>query len=265
MIFDTHAHYDDKRFDNDRDDLLSERLCLSGIGKIMNVAADSVSVDHTDKLSLEYPNVYGSLGLHPSEIKALSEDMLCHIKELVKKNRKIRAVGEIGLDYHYDDHDAEMQKRCFVRQIRLAGELGLPIVVHSRDAACDTLEIIREHYTGREDRINGVIHCFSYSSEEAQKYIDLGFVIGVGGVVTYKNGRKLKEVVKAIPLEKIVVETDCPYLAPEPFRGQRNSSEYLRYIIDAIADIKGVSGEEVENITYDTAMRLYGLTENEIR
>lgn len=260
MIFDTHAHYDDRRFDADRDELLSERLGLSGIDKIMNVAADSVSVDDTDKLSLKYPNVYGTLGLHPSEIKDLSEDMVFHIKELVAKNRKIRAVGEIGLDYHYDDHDVEMQKRCFVRQIRLAGELGLPVVVHSRDASRDTMEIIREHYTGREDRINGVIHCFSYSAEEAKKYIDLGFVIGVGGVVTYKNGRKLKEVVKAIPLEKIVVETDCPYLAPEPFRGQRNSSEYLRYVIDAIAAIKGKTKEDVEKTTYDTAMRLYGLT-----
>ena len=260
MIFETHAHYDDKRFDKDRDELLSETLMDSGVERIMNVAADALSVDDSNELSLKYPNVYAALGLHPSEVRDLTDEMLAYIRELVKNNRKIRAIGEIGLDYHYEDFDAAGQKRCFVRQIELAKELRLPIIVHSRDAARDTMEIIREHYPEDESGLNGVIHCFSYSAEDALKYIQRGFVIGVGGVVTYKNGRKLKEVVKSIPLKKIVVETDCPYLSPEPHRGERNSSLNLPYIIQAIAEIKGVSKEEAESVTYDTAGRLYGIT-----
>ena len=258
MIFETHAHYDDIRFDADRDELLSEKLGASGIEKIMNVAADARSVDDANKLSLMYPNVYAALGLHPSDIRDLTKDMILHIKELTKENKKIRAIGEIGLDYHYDTEDHDEQKKCFMRQIELAKELGLPVIVHSRDAAQDTMDIVSRYYT-KKDGINGVIHCFSYSAEEALKYIDLGFVIGVGGVVTYKNGRKLKEVVKEIPLDRIVVETDCPYLAPEPHRGERNSSLNLPFVLEAIAGIKGVTKEEAERITYETALELYGM------
>ncbi len=259
MIFETHAHYDDSRYDIDRQELLSKELKKSGIDKIMNVASDIPSIDATYRLSLDYPDVYGALGLHPSEIKDLSDEVISYIKELTSKNKKIRAVGEIGLDYHYEGYDIEEQKRGFVRQIDLAEELDLPIIVHSRDAAFDTFSIIQNRYSDKRYRLNGVIHCFSYSKEEAMKYTELGFLIGVGGVVTYKNGKKLKEVVNEIPLEKIILETDCPYLSPEPLRGERNSSLNLKYIVTSVARIKGVSEEEVERITYNTAIRLYGI------
>lgn len=260
MIFDTHAHYDDKRFDNDRDELLRYRLGEAGIGRIVNVSSDLSSLDASNDLSLNYSNVYAALGLHPSEIKDFSYEICLRIIEMAEKNDKVRAIGEIGLDYHYGTDDIAWQKTCFGEQIKTAEKLNLPIVVHSRDAARDTLDVIREYYTGRKGRINGVIHCFSYSYEEALRYIDLGFLIGVGGVVTYKNGRKLKEVVYNIPLEKIVVETDCPYLSPEPHRGKRNSSLYIPYILQTIADIKGVTEEEVERITYNTACTLFGVS-----
>ncbi len=260
MIFETHAHYDDGKFTADRDALLSSELIETGVDKIMNVAADMGSVDTTNALSLKYSNVYAALGVHPSDIKELTEADMYHIKKLALENKKVRAIGEIGFDYHYEDYDKSEQERWFVRQIELAKELELPIIVHSRDAAADTIRVIREHYTGRESNVNGVIHCFSYSAEEALKYIDLGFVIGVGGVVTYKNGKKLKDVVTAIPLNKIVLETDCPYLSPEPHRGERNSSLNLPYVVQAIAELKNVSKEEVEKITYDNALRLYGLS-----
>ncbi len=258
MIFETHAHYDDSRFDADRRELLSSRLPAAGVDKVMNVASDFASLKTTNELTGEYRNVYGALGLHPSEIRDMSEDTVDVIKRLVINNPKIRAIGEIGLDYHYEGYDVNEQSAAFIRQIDLAKELELPVIVHSRDAASDTMRIINERYTGKEERINGVIHCFSYSAEEARKYIRLGFVIGVGGVVTYKNGRKLKETVKDIPLDRMVLETDCPYLSPEPFRGERNSSVNLKYVIKAVAEIKDISEEEVEKVTYDTALRLYG-------
>ncbi|MBR1522986.1 MAG: TatD family hydrolase [Lachnospiraceae bacterium] len=259
MIFETHAHYDDDRFAGDKDELLSAGLKAVGVDKVMNVAADIGSVETTNELSLKYDNVYAALGIHPSEVKGLEEKDMVHIKALAEKNKKVRAIGEIGFDYHYEDHDRDKQEKWFVRQIELAKELSLPIIVHSRDAAADTMRVIKAYYTGNEPGINGVIHCFSYSAEEALKYIKLGFMIGVGGVVTYKNGKKLKEVVEKIPLDSIVLETDSPYLAPEPHRGERNSSLNLPYIVSAIAAIKGISDEETERITYDNAMRLYAL------
>lgn len=259
-IFDTHAHYNDPRFDPDRDDLLSSKLKEAGIVKVMNVSDDMLSVDVIDRMSKTYPDVYASLGVHPSEINGLSEEDMDHIRTLAKSNDKVRAIGEIGLDYHYDGHDRSAQKEWFIRQIRLAKELDLPIIVHSRDAAEDTMDIIREHYSECTSRVNGVIHCFAYSAEEAKKYIRLGFYIGIGGVVTYKNGRKLKEAVAALPLDRIVTETDCPYLAPEPHRGERNSSLFLPFVIRAISGITGETIQEVERVTYDNAMKLYGLS-----
>ena len=255
MIFETHAHYDDERFSSDRDELLGSRLCSAGVDKIMNVAADITSVETTNELSLKYDNVYAALGIHPSDTEGLDEADIEHIKELAESNKKVRAVGETGLDYHYDGYDRSEQEKWFVRQIELAKELSLPIIVHSRDAAADTMRVIKEYYTGSGSKTNGVIHCFSYSAEEALKYTELGFMIGVGGVVTYKNGRKLKEVAEKVPIESIVLETDSPYLAPEPHRGERNSSANLPYIVRAVADIKGLSTEETERVTYDNAMR----------
>ena len=259
-IFETHAHYDDDRFSGDRGELLTEGLKKAGIAKIMNVAADMASVDTTNALSLKHDNVYAALGVHPSETDGITEADIQHIRTLALKNKKVRAIGEIGFDYHYEKYDKDNQERWFTRQIELARELSLPVIVHSRDAAEDTLRVISAHYTGKEDRVNGVIHCFSYSKEEALKYISLGFFIGVGGVVTYNNAKKLKEVVHAIPLDRIVLETDSPYLPPEPHRGERNSSKNLPLVAAAIAELKGVTEDEVRRVTYDNAMRLYGLS-----
>ena len=185
---------------------------------------------------------------------SLNEERFQQMEELCKQE-KVVAVGEIGLDYYWDNESHDVQKEWFIRQLDLARELDLPVLIHSREAAADTMEIMKEHGQG----LRGVIHCYSYSKEQAKEYVKMGYYIGVGGVVTFKNSRVLKEVVKAIPLEHIVVETDCPYLAPTPHRGKRNSSVYLPLVIEEIAKLKGITAEEVENATYENAQRLYGL------
>lgn len=259
MIFDTHTHYDDEAFDPDRELLLGEKLSEGGIKKIVNVSADTGSVDTTNEMSLRYENVYAALGIHPSETEDLTENDMEHIKKLASENKKVRAIGEIGFDYHYDSPGRECQEKWFVRQLELAGELELPVIIHSRDAAADTMRVIKDHYPETEDKINGVIHCYSYAAQDAKEYIRRGFFIGVGGVITFKNARKLRETVEAAGLEGIVLETDCPYLAPVPFRGERNNSLYLPYVVQSIADITGTDRETVESTTYDNAMRLFGL------
>ncbi len=195
--------------------------------------------------------MYAAIGVHPSDCGDLTENDIEWLKDL-SSDEKVVAIGEIGLDYHYDEPDREIQKKWFIRQLELAGDTSLPIVVHSRDAAQDTYEIIKD-FRG----LRGVIHCFSYSAELAREYVKMGYYIGVGGVVTFKNGRKLHEVVKEIPLESIVVETDAPYLSPEPYRGRRNSSAFIPYIIERIADLKNVSYETVERVVYENAADLY--------
>ena len=169
-------------------------------------------------------------------------------------DEKIVAIGEIGLDYHYDEPEREVQKKWFARQLDLAYELDMPIIIHSRDAAADTLDIMKEHHG---DELNGVIHCFSYSPEMAQIYLDMGYYLGIGGVVTFKNSKKLKEVVKMTPLERIVLETDCPYLTPEPHRGKRNDSSYLKYVVECISKLKGISAEKIIKTTCENAVKMY--------
>ncbi|MCR5746466.1 MAG: TatD family hydrolase [Lachnospiraceae bacterium] len=259
MIFDTHAHYDDDRFIFDRELLLGGELEAGGIGKVMNVAADIDSLDSTNDLSLRYNNVYAALGIHPSELKGMDERVMDHIRRLAKSNKKVKAIGEIGFDYHDEEYDRNEQEKWFIRQIKLADELMLPIIVHSRGAAADTMRVIKDQYKGREDQINGVVHCYSYSAEDAKEYVRSGFMIGVGGVVTFKNGKKLKEVVSCIPLKSIVLETDAPYLAPEPYRGDRNTSLNLKYVVECVSEIKGISVKEAEDTTFENAMRLYRL------
>lgn len=252
MIFETHAHYDDKAFDEDRE-LLIGQLQKAGIGCVVNIGASLESCKTTIKLMEKYDFFYGALGVHPSETAELNEDNFawlfrqCELKKCV-------AVGEIGLDYYWDEPERELQKKWFRRQLCMAKELGLPVVIHSRDAAQDTIEIMREE---QADKIGGVVHCFSYTKETAQIFLDMGFYIGVGGVITFKNGKKLREAVEKIPLERIVLETDSPYLSPEPNRGKRNSSLNLPYVAEQIAAIKGVSVKEVENVTYENALKLY--------
>ena len=255
MIFDTHAHYDDKAFDDDRDSLLSG-LRDNGIGYVVNVTASMKDISTTIDLAHRYDHIYASVGVHPSEVGNLTEEDMDIIKER-SSDKKVVAIGEIGLDYHYpDDPSADIQKKWFSRQIELAKEVGLPLIIHSRDAAKDTFDIMKEN---NAEEAGGVIHCYSYSPEMAKEYVKLGYYIGVGGVVTFKNSRKLKETVEAIPIERILLETDCPYLAPSPHRGERNSSLYIPYIIEEIAALKGISKTEVEEITFENAKRLYGV------
>ncbi|MCI9502127.1 MAG: TatD family hydrolase [Hungatella sp.] len=254
MIFDTHAHYDDEAFDEDRDQLLSS-FPTNGIQAVVNIGASIQTTKSTLELTRRYAFVYGAVGVHPNETGELNDHLLDWLKDMARQP-KVVAVGEIGLDYYWDEPDREIQKHWFVRQLRLAREVGLPVVIHSRDAAKDTLDIMKEQRAGD---MGGVIHCFSYGVELAREYLSMGFYIGVGGVLTFKNAKKLKEVVEYMPMERLVLETDCPYLAPVPFRGKRNSSLNLPYVVQAVSQIKRIPEEEVIRITNENAKKLYGL------
>lgn len=255
MIFDTHAHYDDEAFDGDREQLL-ESMPKSGIGRIVNVGASMRGARDTYRLMQNYDFVYGAIGIHPDHAGEMNEEALKELRAMAQHEKAV-AVGEIGLDYYWDKESHEIQKEWFIRQMELALEVEKPIVVHSRDAAKDTFDCIKEFHAGKSGFRGGVIHCYSGSVEMAREYLKMGYYIGIGGVVTFKNARVLKEVVADVPLQRIVVETDCPYLAPVPFRGKRNSSLNLPYVIEEIAKIKGTTLEEVECVTYENACRLY--------
>lgn len=253
MIFDSHAHYDSSQFDEDRHELLSS-MQENGVGTIVNSGADWDSVTEVVELAKQYSFIYAAVGLHPDEVGDLNEERFAYMKSQCQKE-KVVAVGEIGLDYYWDNEEHDVQKKWFIRQLELARELDLPVIIHSRDAAEDTLKIVKEYGQG----LRGVIHCFSYSKELAREYVKMGFHIGVGGVVTFNNGKKLKEIVEEIPLERILLETDCPYLAPVPFRGKRNSSLYIPYIVEEIANIKGIPYEEVVAQTEQNGKMLFGI------
>lgn len=254
MIFDTHAHYDDEAFDGDRDELLRS-LAEHGIGTVVNISANLASIGKTLALTVKYPWMYGSVGIHPSDTGELNEETY-QMVERAAREPKVVAIGEIGVDYHWDEPGRDVQKFWFERQLELAREVRLPVLIHSRDAAQDTLDLMKAH---RCQEIGGVIHCFSYGVEMAREYLDMGFYLGIGGVLTYKNGKKLKEVAAFAPLERMVLETDCPYLSPSPFRGKRNSSLNLPYVVEALAQIKGVTEEEVIRVTEQNARALYRL------
>ncbi|MCR5835837.1 MAG: TatD family hydrolase [Lachnospiraceae bacterium] len=256
MIIDTHAHYDDEKFDTDRDEILNS-LYEGGIEKIVNIGANLNSCEKTLELVEKYPFVYGALGVHPSDIAELNEEAFLWLEESLD-HEKIVAVGEIGLDYYWckDKEEQKKQREWFVRQMNLAREKKLPIVVHSRDAAKDTLDIVKAE---KAREIGGIIHCFSYSKEIAKEYLDMDFYLGIGGVITFKNAKKTVEVVEYAPIEKIVLETDCPYLAPVPYRAKRNSSLYLPYVVEKIADIKKMTPQEVIDITRENALKVYGI------
>ena len=254
MIFDTHAHYDDKAYEEDLDSVIKEAEA-AGVRKIVNVAASMRSCKTTLELTRNYSNVYGAIGVHPSDTGELIPEDINTLEEYCRMD-KVLAVGEIGLDYYWDEPERLIQKRWFEEQLELARKVNLPVIIHSRDAAADTLDIMKEH---NSQDIGGVIHCFSYGVEMAREYLNMGFYLGVGGVITFKNGRKLKEVVEYAPLDRIVTETDCPYLAPVPYRGKRNSSANIPLIIEEIASVKGISIEEVMKVTWENAHRLYRL------
>lgn len=251
-IFDTHAHYDDEAFEEDRESLLGE-LPERGIAKVVNVGASLASCETTIELMEKYDYIYGAIGVHPNETAELNEENFGWMRGQCKR-KKCVAVGEIGLDYYWDEPERSIQKEWFVRQLDLARELAKPVIIHSRDAAKDTVDIM---IAERASEIGGVIHCFSYTKETAKIFLDMGFYIGIGGVLTFKNAKKLKEAAEYIPLDRIVLETDCPYLAPEPNRGKRNSSLNLPYVIAALADIKGVDAETVRQTVWKNAHELY--------
>ena len=239
-IFDTHSHYDDEAFNEDREEILVQ-ISEEGVVGILNCACSKASLETTNKLTLDYNFIYGALGIHPSDANDYDENVKSRIIELVKSNKKIIAIGEIGLDYYWDENpDKEVQKRVFREQMSLAEELGLPVVIHDRDAHKDTLEIMKEF-----PNVRGTVHCFSGSVEFARECVKLGYYIGITGVVTFKNAKKICDVVREIPLERLLVETDCPYMAPHPNRGKRNKSDYIGYIIEKIAEIKEISSKEV--------------------
>lgn len=252
MIIDTHAHYDDKVFEEDREEVLND-LAAYGVRRVINSGSSLKACRQTIELMEQYSFVYGSLGIHPSDTAELTEE---DMDWLARQSRleKCVAIGEIGLDYYWDEPRRELQKEWFVRQLRLAREVGLPVVIHSREAAQDTITLMQEE---RAEEIGGVIHCYSYSRESARIFLDMGFYFGIGGVVTFTNGRKLKEVVEYLPMDRILLETDSPYLSPVPRRGKRNDSRNLPFVVEEIARIKGISGEEVERITTENALRLY--------
>lgn len=254
MIFDTHAHYDDAAFDEDRDELLGS-LPAQGISNVVNVGASLSSCRQTLELIRQYDFMYGAVGVHPSETAELDEESFAWLTQAVKE-KKVAAVGEIGLDYYWKEPEHEIQKKWFARQLGLAREAGLPVIIHSRDAAQDTYDIMKEQ---RAEEMGGVVHCYSYSLEMAKRFEELGFYFGIGGVLTFQNAKRLKEVVEYLPLERLVLETDCPYLSPVPNRGKRNSSLNLKYVAEKIAEIKNISYDRVIEETEGNARKLYRL------
>lgn len=253
-IFDTHAHYDDEAFDEDRDALLAE-LPENGIARVVNVGASLASCGRTIELMNRYDYIYGAIGVHPSETAELNDEAFEWLRQQCQLEKCV-AVGEIGLDYYWDEPDRELQKEWFRRQLNLARELAKPVIIHSRDAAKDTVDLMTEEHA---EEIDGVIHCYSYTKETAEVFLKMGFYFGIGGVLTFKNAKKLKEAVAYIPLDRIVLETDCPYLAPEPNRGKRNSSLNIPYVVKALAEIKGVEEEAVRKAAWENAHKLYRL------
>lgn len=254
MIFETHAHYDDEKFDGDREELIAE-LREAGIGHVINVGASIESTKTTLELVKKHDFMYAAAGVHPSDVDGLNEETFAWLAEQTRLDKTV-AVGEIGLDYYWDK-EPEVQKNqriWFQKQMELARKADLPVIIHSRDAAGDTMRIMKEVHA---EEIPGVIHCYSYSPEMAKEFVKMGYYIGVGGVVTFKNAQKLVQTVQEIPIERILLETDCPYMAPEPHRGTRNSSLNLPYVAAKIAELKGISAEEVISITEQNAYRLF--------
>ena len=251
MLFDTHAHMDDRAFDADRAQLL-EALPNQQIALLMNPGCSLESSRNAVKLANTHDYIYAAVGSHPDVADEVNEEVLEEYRTLCKLNSKVTAIGEIGLDYHYEDIPRDLQKKAFRAQMALAAELDLPVIVHERDAHEDGMAIVKEFPT-----VTGVFHCYSGSAEMARQLVDLGWYIGFTGVLTFKNARKAVEVAASIPLERIVLETDCPYMAPEPFRGKRNDPGKLYRMAEKLAEIRGFSVEEIHRITTENGKRLY--------
>ena len=251
MLFDTHAHMDDRSFDEDRQDLLAA-LPERGISLLMNPGCSYESSLNAIALSKQYDYIYAAVGSHPDVADEVDDALIAKYRELCKQNPKVKAIGEIGLDYHYEDIPREIQKKAFRLQMELARELALPVIVHEREAHEDGLKIVDEFPT-----VKGVFHCYSGSLEMAKELIKRGWYIGFTGVLTFKNARKAIEVAANIPLDRIVIETDCPYMAPVPFRGKRNDPGLVCYMAEKLAELRGLTPEEAARITLENGKRLY--------
>ena len=251
MLFDTHAHLNDPAFDPDREELLAS-LADAGVCLVMNAGCSLESSREIVEMAAKYPWLYASVGSHPDAADEVNGEVIEEYRELCKLSTKVKAIGEIGLDYHYEDIPREIQQKAFRMQMALAAELDMPVIVHERDAHNDGLAIVKEFPT-----VKGVFHCYSGSAEMARQLVDLGWYIGFTGVLTFKNARKAVETAASIPLERIVLETDCPFMAPEPFRGKRNHPGYLYRMAEKLAEIRGLSVEEIHRITTENGRRLY--------
>ena len=256
MFFDTHCHYDFKQYNEDRDQLLGEILPKFGMSYVLNVGTTMKSSKESIALAKKYDYIYTSIGFHPHNAKEMRPEDLAILEEMTKEP-KVVAIGEIGLDFYYTHSPKDVQHKVFTDLLDLALKAKLPVIIHSRDANDEVFKILAERRVG--ERVGGVVHCFSGTADLAKKYVDMGFYIGVGGVVTYKNAEDLRKTVENVPLENLVLETDCPYLAPEPHRGSRNDSQNLQYIAEKIGKIDGISWEKVANVTTDNAKRLFSI------
>lgn len=258
LLFDTHAHYDDERFDKDRDELLRS-MPENGVGLILNPGCDVETSRKALSYARAYPHVYAAVGFHPENIEGMSDEAveagLGEI-EAMAADPRVRAIGEIGLDYYWckDPAERKRQQEVFRAQMRMAGRLDLPVIVHDREAHLDCLTIVEQYPKAR-----GVFHCYSGSAEFAQRLLDLGWYISFTGVITFKNAKKALDVIRMMPMERIMVETDAPYMAPEPYRGKRNSSLYVYRMAEAIAEVKGLPVEEVIRMTTENGKRLFGI------
>ena len=251
MLFDTHAHMDDRRFDEDRDIVL-QGLRDRGVALVMNPGCSLESSRNAIALAEKYDFVYAAVGSHPDVADEVNDTVLEEYRVLCRMHDKVKAIGEIGIDYHYEDIPRDLQLKAFRMQMELAREVGLPVIVHEREAHEDGMAIVREF-----PNVTGVFHCYSGSAEMAKQLVDKGWYIGFTGVLTFKNARKAIETAESIPLERIVLETDCPYMAPEPFRGKRNDPGYLFRMAEKLAEVRGVSVEEIHTITTENGKRLY--------
>lgn len=256
MIFDTHAHLDDSRFDKDRKELI-EGLKAHGISLIVNPGADMPSSKRAVELAKQYDFIYAAVGVHPHDVKDMEENTIDELRKLASEE-KVVAIGEIGLDFYYDNSPRDLQLEYFIKQIELANELSLPIIIHSRDASELTYEKIKKY---KADATPCVLHCFSQSYEMAERYVDLGCYISFAGPITFKNAHNLKEAATKLPLDRLFIETDCPYLTPEPFRGKRNDPSKVIYVAKEIAKLKGISEQEVIDATRKNATKFFGINQ----
>lgn len=253
MLFDTHAHYDDERFDGDREALLAS-MPEKNVGLIVNPGCDIPSSRAAVELAGKFDFVYAAVGIHPENCADFESEQIEKLRELAKEP-KVVAIGEIGLDYYWAENPPkDLQQKVLRRQLLLAQELRLPVIIHDRDAHADTMAIVREF-----PQVRGVFHCFAGSTEMARELIGMGWMLSFNGAATFKNARKAPEVIAAVPLEKLMIETDAPYLTPVPHRGERNDSSYVRFVAEKIAEIKGLSPEEVERVTWENGRRFFGI------